>query len=220
MYRELHSLRQALHHELEGTLPPLPGVEPNKLLQTYLDQLTLYVGVDVADQTVTLLALNANKEELGDLLDCPHTPQRHREIGDWLEHLRAEHHLRIIAVACETTGVFYWGLWDYLATCPNVARVLFNPRTTEHMGEVLSKRVRDELVDALLLAEQLRGKTLGEVREILAAFKSMLHGESAPDERLLGDLAVLEGVKSFPVRIKCALLPWTTLEQALAKLRG
>ena len=69
-----------------------------------------------------------------------------------------------------------------------------------------------------LLAEQLRGKTLGEVREILAAFKSMLHGESAPDERLLGDLAVLEGVKSFPVRIKCALLPWTTLEQALARI--
>lgn len=40
MYRELHSLRQALHHELEDTLPPLPGVEPNKLLQTYLDHLT------------------------------------------------------------------------------------------------------------------------------------------------------------------------------------
>jgi transposase len=164
MYRELHSLRQALHHELEGTLPPLPGVEPNKLLQTYLDQLTLYVGVDVADQTVTLLALNANKEELGDLLDCPNTPKGHAQIGAWLEHLRSQHHLRIIAVAGEATGVFYWGLWDYLATCPNVARVLFNPRTTEHMGEVLSKRVRNELVDALLLAEQLR---LGSTPEVL-----------------------------------------------------
>lgn len=47
---------------------------------------------------------------------------------------------------------------------PNVARVLFNPRTTEHMGEVLSKRVRNELVDALLLAEQLR---LGSTPEVL-----------------------------------------------------
>jgi hypothetical protein len=31
--------------------------------------------MDVADQTVTLLALNANKEELGNLLDCPNTPK-------------------------------------------------------------------------------------------------------------------------------------------------
>jgi nitrogen fixation NifU-like protein len=31
----------------------------------------------------------------------------------------------------------------------------------------------------------------------------------------IGDLEALEGVKKFPVRIKCALLPWTTLEEAL-----
>lgn len=68
-----------------------------------------------------------------------------------------------------------------------------------------------------LLAEQLRGKSLDEARRVLAGFKAMLQGESAPDEDLLGDLAVLEGVKKFPVRIKCALLPWTTLEQALAR---
>ena len=68
-----------------------------------------------------------------------------------------------------------------------------------------------------LLAEQLRGRTTDEARTILSAFKSMLQGESELDEDLLGDLAVLEGVKNFPVRIKCALLPWTTLEQALTK---
>ena len=31
----------------------------------------------------------------------------------------------------------------------------------------------------------------------------------------IGDLEALEGVKKFPVRIKCALLPWTTFEEAL-----
>ena len=45
MYRELDSLRQALREELKGTLPPLPEVESNKLLETYLNQLTLYVGL-------------------------------------------------------------------------------------------------------------------------------------------------------------------------------
>ena len=34
----------------------------------------------------------------------------------------------------------------------------------------------------------------------------------------LGDFEALEGVKQFPVRIKCALLPWTTLDQALREL--
>ena len=164
MYRELDSLRHALREELKGTLPPLPGVEPDKVLETYLNQLTLYVGLDVADRTVTLLAINANKEELGHLLDAPNTPKGYTQIGDWLETLRVQHHLRIIAIACETTGVFYWGVWDSLAQRPNVARVLFNPRTTEHMGEVLSKRVRNELVDALLLAEQLR---LGSTPEVV-----------------------------------------------------
>jgi hypothetical protein len=142
MYRELHSLRQALREELKGTLPPLTGVDPDKMLATYLNQLTLYVGLDVADRTVTLLALNANQEELGHLLDAPNTPDGYHQIGTWLDSLRVQHHLRIIAVACETTGVFYWGIWDFLAQRPNVARILFNPRTTEHMGEVLSKRVR------------------------------------------------------------------------------
>lgn len=68
-----------------------------------------------------------------------------------------------------------------------------------------------------LLAEQLRGKSVDEARRIVAAFKALLHGDGEGDDDLLGDLAVLEGVKNFPVRIKCALLPWTTLEQALGR---
>ena len=164
MYRELHSLRQVLQQELKDTLPPLPGVKPEQLLDTYLNQLTGYVGVDVADRTVTLLAINANQDELAHLLDVPNAPAGFARIGEWLERLRIDHHLRVVVVACEATGVFYWGLWDALAQRPNVARVLYNPRTTEHMGEVLSKRVRDDLIDALLLAEQVR---LGSTPEVV-----------------------------------------------------
>jgi len=47
------------------------GVEPDKLLQTYLDRLTMYIGVDVADHTFTTLALNAGDYVLGSLSDCP-----------------------------------------------------------------------------------------------------------------------------------------------------
>jgi transposase len=64
----------------------------------------------------------------------------------------------------ETTGVYYWACWDSLVHRPNLARVLYNPRTTAHMTEVLSKKVRNELVDAYALAEQVR---LGSTPEVV-----------------------------------------------------
>jgi transposase len=165
MYRELQPFRQALSCELKASLfPAAAGVDPDKLLETYLDRLTMYVGVDVADQTFTSLALDAGRKILGSLEGCPNEPAGFGRFIAWARHLRDQHGLRIIAVAGETTGIYYWALWDFLGEQSDVARVLYNPRTTEHMGEVLSKKVRNELVDALLLAEQLR---LGSTPEVL-----------------------------------------------------
>jgi transposase len=165
MYRELQPFREALSRELKASLfPAAAGVDPNKLLETYLDRLTMYTGVDVADQTFTALALDAGREILGSLQECPNQPDGFQRFLAWARALRDQHGLRIIAVAGETTGIYYWALWDFLGEQVDVARVLYNPRTTEHMGEVLSKKVRNELVDALLLAEQLR---LGSTPEVL-----------------------------------------------------
>ena len=50
-----------------------------------------------------------------------------------------------------------------------------------------------------------------------AAVRGVMHGGDMPEEPDLGDFDALEGVKQFPVRIKCALLPWTTLEEALQR---
>jgi transposase len=164
MYRELQPLRQALSQQLKADLFPAPaGIDPNKLLETYLDRLTMYIGVDVADRTFTALAEDASGEVLGTLEACPNRLKGFRRFMAWAETLRDQHGLRLLAVACETAGIFYWALWDFLDQQPGLARILYNPRTTEHMGEVLSKRVRDDLVDALLLAEQLR---LGSTPEV------------------------------------------------------
>ena len=49
------------------------------------------------------------------------------------------------------------------------------------------------------------------------------HVRSAGFETLvneLGDLAALQGVRKFPVRIKCATLPWVTLQQGLDERTG
>ena len=165
MYRELQPLRRALSVELKADLPPAPpGIEAEHLLQTYLDRLTMYVGCDVADQTFTLLAVDAAGEELGHLSDVPNNPFGFEQAWGWLESLRCQHHLRIIVLAMETSGIYYWAWWDFLAGRSNLARVLYNPRTTEHMTEVLSKRVRNELVDAYALAEQVR---LGSTPEVV-----------------------------------------------------
>ncbi|MEK7476676.1 MAG: Fe-S cluster assembly sulfur transfer protein SufU [Candidatus Coatesbacteria bacterium] len=66
-----------------------------------------------------------------------------------------------------------------------------------------------------MMAELLEGRTETEARQLAEAFRLMMHGQPLPPNIDLGDLKALEGVKKFPVRIKCALLPWTTLTDAL-----
>ena len=77
---------------------------------------------------------------------------------------------------------------------------------------------------ASMMSQAIKGKTLAEVREIIATFKAMMDIEAAPSSAgidpdhpgaVLGDLEALQGVRKFPVRIKCANLAWTTLEEAL-----
>ena len=71
MYREIQPFREALSEELKASLfPAVAGVDPDKLLETYLDRLTMYTGVDVADQTFTVLSTDAGREVLGSLEGC------------------------------------------------------------------------------------------------------------------------------------------------------
>jgi len=66
-----------------------------------------------------------------------------------------------------------------------------------------------------MLAELLPGKSAEEVAELVSAVKGMMHDEKAPEGLDLGDLDAFQGVKKYPVRIKCALLSWVTLSDAL-----
>jgi len=68
---------------------------------------------------------------------------------------------------------------------------------------------------ASLMAQAIEGRSRAEVHALVAHVKAMIHGEGVHDD--LGELAVLEGVRRLPARVKCAALPWTTLEMALAQ---
>ena len=72
---------------------------------------------------------------------------------------------------------------------------------------------------ASLLAELVKGKTSGEVRAAVDAVRRLLRGEEITDAEadVLGDIEALAGVRKFPVRIKCALLSWVGLDDALVE---
>lgn len=67
---------------------------------------------------------------------------------------------------------------------------------------------------ASLMTDRLKGTPVAEATDVRAAFRRMLLDGAQPDP-MIGDLEALEGVKKFPVRIKCALLAWNVLEQAI-----
>ena len=69
-----------------------------------------------------------------------------------------------------------------------------------------------------MLADTIKGKPLDEVKKIAKIVKSLLKGETIDESVDLGDLEALEGVNKFPVRIKCALLSWTTLIDGIESL--
>jgi nitrogen fixation NifU-like protein len=84
--------------------------------------------------------------------------------------------------------------------------------TFEGTGCAISK------ASASLMTEALKGKTEEESREIFTRFHRMVAGEPEPgfDPEALGKLAAFQGVREFPVRVKCASLAWHTLQAALA----
>jgi nitrogen fixation NifU-like protein len=70
---------------------------------------------------------------------------------------------------------------------------------------------------ASLMTGAVKGKTLAEAEELFGRFHDMVTSEhnAAIDEDAVGKLAVLGGVREFPVRVKCATLAWHTLQAAL-----
>jgi nitrogen fixation NifU-like protein len=76
---------------------------------------------------------------------------------------------------------------------------------------------------ASMMSEAIKGKSRAEIEEITSKFRAMMsldEGEELtldPDRpgALLGDIEALQGVRQYPVRIKCASLSWTTLLEAL-----
>jgi nitrogen fixation NifU-like protein len=95
---------------------------------------------------------------------------------------------------------------------------------------------------ASLMTSAIKGMSVKEARKLTRSFKAMMNihqsslGNDGKDEleeeteeldaseqvnpKDLGELAALQGVVKYPVRIKCATLSWNTLLQALDEIEG
>lgn len=70
---------------------------------------------------------------------------------------------------------------------------------------------------ASLMTEAVKGKTTEQAEAIFREFQEMVTSPDSEDEHEdLGEMVALAGVREYPVRIKCATLPWHTLHAALA----
>ena len=73
---------------------------------------------------------------------------------------------------------------------------------------------------ASLMTMKLKGKSRANVIEMLRAFHDLVTDEINEAPRMLGDLRAMRGVRKFPQRVKCAMLAWRAVEQALQKGAG
>jgi len=78
-----------------------------------------------------------------------------------------------------------------------------------------------------MMMDKIVGMPIDDIRDIIQKFKLMMSIEEGdnpvdPDRpgSVLGDLEALQGVRKFPVRIKCADLAWATLTDALNQAAG
>jgi nitrogen fixation NifU-like protein len=76
---------------------------------------------------------------------------------------------------------------------------------------------------ASMMTDAIKGKTRSEIEEITSKFRALMSLDDRTELELdperpgsvLGDIEALQGVRQYPVRIKCASLGWTTLLEAL-----
>ncbi|MCL1908195.1 MAG: SUF system NifU family Fe-S cluster assembly protein [Holophagaceae bacterium] len=68
-----------------------------------------------------------------------------------------------------------------------------------------------------LMTVNIKGKSIEDAETMAEQFRRMIRGDLDPstEQNLLGKLSLFRGVKDLPSRVKCAVLPWATLQSAL-----
>jgi nitrogen fixation NifU-like protein len=73
---------------------------------------------------------------------------------------------------------------------------------------------------ASLMTMKVKGKSRPDAEVMLRSFHDLVTTEVPDPPKFLGDLRLLQGVRKFPQRVKCAMLAWRALEQAMEASDG
>jgi nitrogen fixation NifU-like protein len=68
---------------------------------------------------------------------------------------------------------------------------------------------------ASMMTELIKGQTLADAESAVQRFTQQMGDRQAAPAELEDELDALQGVKRYPARVKCALLPWTTLRETV-----
>lgn len=106
-----------------------------------------------------------------------------------------------------------------------------NPTCGDHIklnARVEDGRVADITVDcqgcaictasASMMAEKMVGTPVADAHQWVRDFNALMRGGPDMSDDALGDLMALRGVRQYPLRVKCATMPWHALDAALKKL--
>lgn len=75
------------------------------------------------------------------------------------------------------------------------------------------------MASASAMTEAVAGRELTDAEDLAQSFRAMMHGEPVAREDDLLDGIAFSGVARFPVRVKCALLGWMALRDAISTFR-
>ena len=71
---------------------------------------------------------------------------------------------------------------------------------------------------ASIMTQAVKGKSRREAERLFEQFHGLVTGAFKPtpaEARAMGEMAAFSGVSRFPLRVKCASMPWHTLQRAL-----
>ena len=97
---------------------------------------------------------------------------------------------------------------DHLTVYLNLENDAVKEVSFEGSGCAISKAA------ASMMTQAVKGKSKQEAESLFTEFHRMVTAEQYESESL-GNLKIFEGVREFPVRVKCATLPWHTMHAAL-----
>jgi nitrogen fixation NifU-like protein len=130
-----------------------------------------------------------------------------------LDHNKKPRNCRKLETPSHTAEGYNPLCGDQLTVYLNVEDELVKEVGFEGSGCAISKAA------ASMMTQAVKGKSKEQAEALFKEFHSMVIGEldEEAEENSLGNLKIFAGVREFPVRVKCATLPWHTLHAALNK---